>query len=144
VAKPKAPPWARGYNHTHRVIRKQITEMVECGAARCTRCDKRILPGERWHLDHNDERTGYNGAAHAVCNLSAGGAKSAQLRREEEAAEREAERAAGYVPGQVRRWSRLWSATDLPPNLFIGTVSVDEYLRIHGDDSGEAQAPHIW
>jgi hypothetical protein len=32
-----------------------------------------ILLGQQWHLDHNDDRTGYRGPAHARCNTSAGG-----------------------------------------------------------------------
>jgi hypothetical protein len=35
-----------------------------------------ILAGQEWHLDHNDDRTGYRGPAHALCNTSAGGRAS--------------------------------------------------------------------
>jgi hypothetical protein len=39
----------------------------------CARCGHLILPGEKFHLDHTDDRTGYLGPSHERCNTSAGG-----------------------------------------------------------------------
>lgn len=47
--------------------------MVDQGRAICSRCNQSILPGSEWHLDHDDERTGYLGPAHATCNNTARG-----------------------------------------------------------------------
>jgi hypothetical protein len=130
--KPKAPPWARGYGHSHRVLRERIREMVEHGAAVCTRCGVRIQPGERWHLDHRDDRQGYSGAAHAYCNTAAGGAKRQELRRETAAKK------------EPRAWSRVWSDVAPPEGATIRGLPLAEYIEKHGDDSGEAAPPHIW
>jgi hypothetical protein len=43
------------------------------GMVKCARCPEFINPLEPWHLDHTDDRTGYLGASHAACNLSAAG-----------------------------------------------------------------------
>jgi hypothetical protein len=142
---PKKSPRQRGYGSGHFNRRKAIEAAVNSGMARCARCAQRIQPGERWHLDHDDTRTGYLGASHAKCNLVAAGQKRQQLRREQEAAQREAERAAGYVPGRIRRWSRVWSTVDPPPNVEIKGLPLDEYLAKFGDGTDtDNDDPHIF
>ena len=47
---------------------------VDAGLATCARCQQPILPGKKWHLDHDDEnRRRYIGVSHASCNGQAGG-----------------------------------------------------------------------
>jgi hypothetical protein len=57
-------------------VRRQLEPFVASGAAVCARCGEAISPWEEWHLDHNDDRTGYIGPSHAKCNLSAAGKRS--------------------------------------------------------------------
>jgi hypothetical protein len=64
----------------HRRMRKALKAEVDAGRAVCCRCRRPILPGSRWHADHNDARTGYLGAAHEKCNLSAAAVKGARKR----------------------------------------------------------------
>lgn len=64
---------ARGYGADHDQLRKQWAPVVAAGLVDCSRCGKRILPGQAWHLDHTDDRQGYRGPSHADCNLSAAG-----------------------------------------------------------------------
>ena len=52
----------------HRRTRRQLAPVVNAGHARCSRCQLPIRPGEQWDLDHTDDRTGYLGPSHAVCN----------------------------------------------------------------------------
>ena len=66
---------ARGYSGAHQRIRRAWAPIVASGTARCTRCKELIAPDARWHLDHRDDRTGWEGAAHKQCNESAGGRK---------------------------------------------------------------------
>jgi hypothetical protein len=35
-----------------------------------------MLPGQKLHLDHNDDRTGWLGFSHAACNLRAAAKKA--------------------------------------------------------------------
>ncbi len=75
---------ARGYDRAHEQARKQWLPKVErgevdCAAPTCLLPIRRILPGQTWHLDHDDTRTGYRGPAHERCNTSAGG-KAAHAR----------------------------------------------------------------
>lgn len=71
---------ARGYGATHYAIRKRLAPVVANGDAVCTRCGMRIRPGEKWQLDHTDDRTAWLGPAHAFCNQSAGGKLGAYLK----------------------------------------------------------------
>ena len=67
---------ARGYGQPHQRARAAWKPLVECGAVDCARCGERILPGEAWHLDHDDhDKSRYLGPSHARCNLTAGAAK---------------------------------------------------------------------
>ena len=68
----------RGYGSTHRRARADLTPTVEAGQTNCVRCGKPIEPGQAWHLDHTNDRTGYLGPSHEHCNTSAAGKASHQ------------------------------------------------------------------
>lgn len=69
----------RGYGAAHERLRAQWARKVARGGVHChaETClmpsGRLILPGQQWHLDHTDDRTGYRGPSHALCNVSAGG-----------------------------------------------------------------------
>jgi len=63
----------RGYTAAHDRLREKWRPRVEAGLVDCARCERRILPGETWALDHSDDRIGYLGPSHKRCNDSAGG-----------------------------------------------------------------------
>lgn len=63
----------RGYGSRHDAERSKWAPLVESGTVRCVRCGKYVDPSHRWSPDHNEDRTGYLGVAHATCNLRAGG-----------------------------------------------------------------------
>jgi hypothetical protein len=67
---------ARGYGHMHQQRRKRWAAKVRQGTVCCARCGLTIEPGEKWHLDHADDRNGYLGPSHARCNLEAAAAKT--------------------------------------------------------------------
>jgi hypothetical protein len=63
----------RGYGQAHRNLRQALAQQVAAGKVKCARCGEYIQPGQPWHLDHTDDRSGYLGASCARCNLSAAG-----------------------------------------------------------------------
>lgn len=63
----------RGYTNQHDRLRKHWAPLVATGNVRCARCDEPIAPDEPWALDHTEDRTGYLGPSHKVCNDRAGG-----------------------------------------------------------------------
>lgn len=68
---------ARGYGVEHQRTRARINLQVQAGGVECSRCHKPIIPGQAWHLDHDDtDRGKYLGPSHAWCNTSAGGRKA--------------------------------------------------------------------
>ncbi len=72
----------RGYGSEHRAERERWRPLVkageaQCAAIACLKPNRHIAPGDAWDLDHNDDRTGYRGPAHAGCNRSAGGVTAA-------------------------------------------------------------------
>lgn len=71
---------ARGYSGRHQAIRRAMKQDVDAGKAVCTRCGLPIDPTQPWDADHTDDRTGYNGPAHASCNRRAGGLKGGAVR----------------------------------------------------------------
>lgn len=64
---------ARGYDADHDRLRRRWKPRVEAGQVCCARCGQRIQPAQAWALDHNDDRTGYLGPSHQLCNGRAGG-----------------------------------------------------------------------
>jgi hypothetical protein len=74
----------RGYGADHQAAREHWRPIVEaghatCAAVICLEPDRAIRPDEPWHLDHNEDRTGYRGPAHPRCNTSAGGKNGAAV-----------------------------------------------------------------
>lgn len=63
----------RGYDARHDKLRARWKPKVERGGVKCARCDQPIYLGQEWALDHTDDRTGYLGPSHAICNNRAGG-----------------------------------------------------------------------
>jgi hypothetical protein len=79
-----ASPDERGYGKAHRDERARWKPIVERGEAFCCLCGLWIDPSKTWHLDHNEDRTGYRGVAHPSCNVRDGairGAKSSNRAR---------------------------------------------------------------
>lgn len=70
----------RGYGTQHEKLRARWAPRVAAGVVPCARCGMRIPPGAAWDLDHDDDRRGYRGPAHASCNRSAGAAKGNAMR----------------------------------------------------------------
>jgi hypothetical protein len=107
-------PVSRRYGADHRALRAKLKPWVELGGMSCTRCNKPIRPGERWHLDHADtgNPSDYAGAAHARCNASAGGRRGAAKTNARRVAELDPRRnrervptaADGVPPGVTPRW----------------------------------------
>lgn len=63
----------RGYGADHDAERRRWKPIVARGVVRCARCQELIDPTAPWALDHNDDRTGYLGPSHRLCNLVAAG-----------------------------------------------------------------------
>ena len=62
---------ARGYGASHQKERDSWRPLVAAGFVDCWRCERRIEPGEPWHLGHDDhDRTVYRGPEHAACNTA--------------------------------------------------------------------------
>ena len=75
----RKPPGATtrgGWGNTHQRRRAAIAPLVNAGKATCARCGEPIHAGEEWHLDHDEQRSGYLVVSHAYCNLAAGAAKT--------------------------------------------------------------------
>jgi hypothetical protein len=72
---------ARGYDYWHRKLRRQWAHVVDSGQAHCSICGEWIAPGTPWHLDHDDDRRYYRGAAHASCNVKDGARKGYQAQQ---------------------------------------------------------------
>lgn len=58
--RPTSSTTARGYGSTHQAERKRWEPLVESGHAVCVRCRLPIMPGTRWHLDHDDDKIHYD------------------------------------------------------------------------------------
>jgi len=79
--KPTLSTTARGYGHMHQRTRAQAANAVRAGQATCSRCGEPIHPYEQFHLDYRDDRKGYIGVSHKLCNLRAAAAKTNAIRR---------------------------------------------------------------
>lgn len=66
----------RGYGSEHDALRASWQAVVDAGRARCARGGEPIPAGGAFHLDHNDDRTGYIGVSCPRHNTSAGGVAS--------------------------------------------------------------------
>jgi hypothetical protein len=100
--KRQASRHARGYTNAHVARRRQLEPLVATGTVACCRCDQLIQAGQKWHLDHRDDRRGYLGAAHATCNLRAAAEKTNSKRNDKKLI-----------------WSRVWYEP-IPPNVVVG------------------------
>jgi hypothetical protein len=71
----------RGYGARHQAERKRWDLLVQTGTVHCVRCGHLIVPGTRWHLDHEDDGLHYRGPAHARCNLRAAAKRGNEIMR---------------------------------------------------------------
>ncbi len=77
---PALPPEQRGYGPEHRAERRRRIAQLEAeGVGVCCLGGEPIYPGQRLHLDHTDDRTGYRGLACAAHNIAAGARKGAAV-----------------------------------------------------------------
>ena len=68
------------YGYEHQRTRAAWAPIVATGTVACVRCGKTIAVGQRWHLDHEDDRVHYKGPAHAICNITAAGHHGSAIR----------------------------------------------------------------
>ena len=75
-ATPKAPGGTTrgGWGNQHQKLRKRL--LPSAYGTPCARCGLPMLPGQKLHLDHNDDRTGWIGFSHAACNVRAAAKKA--------------------------------------------------------------------
>ncbi len=91
---------ARGYGWQHQKARKAALASFVPGQP-CVRCNKPMTSRAGLELDHDDDdRSRYNGLAHAECNRRAGGQKAQRQRAEGPLL--------GWPPTAARAWSRDW------------------------------------
>jgi hypothetical protein len=69
-----------GYGGPHQATRRAL--LPDAYGRRCPRCGLPMLPGQALDLDHTDDRAGYLGMSHAICNRRAGGRLGAARRRD--------------------------------------------------------------
>jgi len=63
----------RTYGSRHINLKKRLlADLQRRPGQPCPRCGQPMWPGQNLHLDHDDNSDGYNGLAHASCNLRAG------------------------------------------------------------------------
>lgn len=81
----------RGYGYEHQLLRKKLLPLAY--GTDCHLCGEVMNEGDRLHLDHTEDRSGYRGIVHDVCNVldgaHRGGLRSRQIRLER-----------GWRPGQ--------------------------------------------
>ena len=98
----------RGYGYSHQLRRKRWQERIDAGEdVHCWRCGKPILPGDEWHLGHDDnDRRIYRGPECPKGNLEAGARKGGLAAAAKRASQ---SRAPGFTSGyQAERNSRRW------------------------------------
>jgi len=89
------------------VLQAQVQAIKDCESLRpCPHCAELIQPGQPWHLDHRDDRSGYLGPSHATCNLRAAAHKRNGTRQD-----------------QQLIWSRVWYEP-IPPNVVLSDYRV--------------------
>lgn len=77
----KLPPNRRGLGYLHKQLRAAAIQELLDNESRgdppplCHFCGKPMSTNQKLHLDHNTERTGYRGLAHAGCNTRDGANK---------------------------------------------------------------------
>lgn len=59
-----------GYGAAHIKLRRRWAPLVATGQVICWRCHRRIMPGTKWFLGHDDDRRFYRGPEHARCGCS--------------------------------------------------------------------------
>ncbi len=67
---------SRGYGAEHQKLRKRLIESGEVYGQPCWRCGEPMMPGQSLDLGHREDRSGYMGMEHSICNRSAGGRKN--------------------------------------------------------------------
>lgn len=67
---PKPHSAARGYDYTHRQLRAVL--IADAYGTPCVLCSEVMEEGETLHLDHTEDRSGYRGFAHELCNVRDG------------------------------------------------------------------------
>jgi hypothetical protein len=69
------------YSGPHQAIRRAL--LPDAYGRPCPRCGQPMLPGQALDLGHTDDRAGYSGMEHALCNRRAGGQLGAARRRQQ-------------------------------------------------------------
>lgn len=70
----------RGYGVEHQRLRAQL--LPDAINTPCHLCGELMLEDQKLHLDHNEDRTGYRGFAHAACNARDGAKRGGQAYRQ--------------------------------------------------------------
>jgi hypothetical protein len=126
------------YPGDHQAIRRAWAPHVP--GTPCARCGVPIAPGQAWDLDHDDDRAGYRGPAHASCNRRAGGrlgvARRAARRhaRTERITRMTAECVLGVEISEQRHRTAVCAAAELPD----GMVAVELVVYLVGADAVSA------
>ena len=116
----------RGYGAAHQARRRNLEPYVRSGLAICTRCGQPIQPGDKWHLDHLDDRAGHLGARPRLLQPRLPAAKTNAIKA----------RKRGPAP---LRWSREWYVPDPGTIVDYGGGRVVEYRGSFA--AGDRSAP---
>lgn len=81
----------RGYDSEHVKLRARLLPLAY--GTDCVLCGEVMNEGDRLHLDHNEDRTGYRGMAHDYCNVLDGARRGGERARQ-------ARLKNGWRPGQ--------------------------------------------
>lgn len=82
---------ARGYGRKHQQLRAELLPLAY--GTDCHLCGEIMNEGDRLHLDHTEDRSGYRGIVHDVCNVRDGARRGGQRTRQ-------ARLERGWRPGQ--------------------------------------------